>query len=66
MHFTHLKAENEFFDPQNGQNVDVKLVKNSNFFGPFSVYELYYCLVGIIFFQKSFPLIAKQIKTKHL
>ena len=30
----------DFFDPQNGQNMDVNMVKNGRFLDPFLIFEL--------------------------
>ena len=49
--------ENDFFDPQNGQNMDVNFVKRVDFFVNFRSMSPNIASLAPTKFKKSFPLI---------
>ena len=62
---TTLKSpENDFFDPQNGQNTDVNLAKSVDLWVHFWRTSSKIAFLAPKILQKAFPLIANDIKKK--
>ena len=62
---TSKKSRKRLFRPPKWPNHGCQSGKKCRFLSPFSIYELYFWLVGSKKKLKSFPLIAKDIKKKR-